>query len=131
MIAASETVSHLGTMVPILPASERQARPLTRLEPDQQREAWREAVDVTHQTVSNVVDSSKNSMLGKFTKTFTPLLYNVWKLANVRRGGDRRSQQTNGPIGPLIAQPEAAEMIAQDKPPNRLLCLLQACKQAT
>lgn len=33
------------TMVGFLPQSERVVRPLTRLEPDQQREAWKQAVD--------------------------------------------------------------------------------------
>lgn len=39
-----------------------------------------EAVGVTQKTVSNAVDSSKNSTLGNFTKTFSPLLYNIWNL---------------------------------------------------
>jgi hypothetical protein len=45
MIAATEVVGNLGTMVPILPENERQARPLTHLEPEQQREAWRQALE--------------------------------------------------------------------------------------
>lgn len=45
IISAAETVSNLGTMVPILPATERQARPLTQLEPAQQVEAWQRAVE--------------------------------------------------------------------------------------
>jgi phage N-6-adenine-methyltransferase len=44
LIAASGVVSNLGTIVPILPTSESQARPLTRLEPEEQREAWQVAV---------------------------------------------------------------------------------------
>lgn len=38
-----ENLGNLGTMVP-KPANERQARPLTKLPPEQQREAWEEAV---------------------------------------------------------------------------------------
>lgn len=45
LISATEAVANLGTVVPILPSSERQARPLTSLEPQQQREAWQRAVD--------------------------------------------------------------------------------------
>lgn len=45
LIAASEAVANLGTTVPILPITESQARPLTRLEPDQRRAAWTEAIE--------------------------------------------------------------------------------------
>lgn len=45
LIAAAETVDNLGTIVPIPPENEAQIRPLTRLEPDQQREAWQRAVE--------------------------------------------------------------------------------------
>lgn len=45
MIAAAEVATNLGTTVPILPATESQARPLTALEPEQQREAWQRAVE--------------------------------------------------------------------------------------
>lgn len=46
VIDAAEAARNLkmSTMVDILPASERQARPLTRLGPPQQREAWENAV---------------------------------------------------------------------------------------
>jgi len=44
-IAAAEVVLNLGTIVPKLPANEAQARPLTHLEPDQQRAAWQQAVE--------------------------------------------------------------------------------------
>ncbi len=45
LIAAAGVIENLGTMVPILPATERQARPLAPLPPEQQREAWRVAVE--------------------------------------------------------------------------------------
>lgn len=44
LISASEVVANLGTRVPILPDNERQARPLAKLEPEQQRTAWEAAV---------------------------------------------------------------------------------------
>lgn len=46
-MAAAETVGNLktGTIVPTLPTTESQARPLTRLDPEQQREVWQAAVD--------------------------------------------------------------------------------------
>jgi hypothetical protein len=47
LMSAAEVLTNLqtGTMVPVLPTTERQARPLTRLEPEEQRAVWREAVD--------------------------------------------------------------------------------------
>jgi phage N-6-adenine-methyltransferase len=45
LIAAAEVATNLGTTVPILPTAERQIRPLTTLEPEQQREAWQRAVE--------------------------------------------------------------------------------------
>ena len=42
LMSAAETVANIqtGTIVPFLPATESQARPLTALDPAQQREAW-------------------------------------------------------------------------------------------
>lgn len=46
LVASVEVVQNLGPMGPIPPpASERQARPLTGLEPEQQREVWARAVE--------------------------------------------------------------------------------------
>ncbi|BAU67553.1 hypothetical protein STA3757_49750 (plasmid) [Stanieria sp. NIES-3757] len=55
LIGAAEVVDNLSgepepkqkrePLVLILPTSERQCRPLTKLEPEQQREIWREAVE--------------------------------------------------------------------------------------
>lgn len=44
MISSAEVVDNVSTMVDILPTSERQVRPLTKLPPDDQRTAWAEAV---------------------------------------------------------------------------------------
>ncbi len=65
LIDAAGAVEHLktGTIVPVLPATESQARPLTQLKPERQREAWQEAVatapggKVTAAHVEKVVDS--------------------------------------------------------------------------
>jgi hypothetical protein len=45
LIVSSDVVANLGTMVPMLPTSERQVRPLSVLEPEQQREAWQRSVE--------------------------------------------------------------------------------------
>lgn len=44
MIEAASVVTNLSTTVDI-PSTERQARPLATLEPEQQREAWKRAVE--------------------------------------------------------------------------------------
>jgi hypothetical protein len=50
-IDAAEVRSNLSTMVDIEPpVSERQTRPLTRLSPDQQRQAWQSAVERAKET---------------------------------------------------------------------------------
>jgi hypothetical protein len=44
-IESARVATALGTIVPTTPATESQARPLTRLEPPQQVEAWKAATD--------------------------------------------------------------------------------------
>jgi hypothetical protein len=48
-IEAAEVRSNLSTIVDTLPMTESQARPLARLEPDQQREAWQQALQRAHE----------------------------------------------------------------------------------
>jgi ParB family chromosome partitioning protein len=50
MIAASETIINLGPIGPILPESESQVRPLTNLEPEIQKEVWKEVVKQSEET---------------------------------------------------------------------------------
>ena len=45
MIAASEVIQNLGTIVPILPTTESQVRPLTKLEPEEQTIVWQRATE--------------------------------------------------------------------------------------
>jgi len=62
IILSAEVVSNLGTIVPILPATESQARPLTSLQPEQQREAWQYVVDnapATGITAEQVIQAAK------------------------------------------------------------------------
>lgn len=40
LMDASEVVEEIGTIVPVSPATESQARPLTKLEPEAQRQVW-------------------------------------------------------------------------------------------
>jgi hypothetical protein len=64
-IAAADVMANVGTMVPNGPASERQVRPLTQLPPEEQADAWQEAVDtapagkVTAKHVAAVVAKRK------------------------------------------------------------------------
>lgn len=61
LVAASEVVDNLGTIVPTLPTNESQVRPLTKLAPEDQPIAWQRAVEtapngkVTGSHVASVV----------------------------------------------------------------------------
>ena len=64
LIAASETISNLGPIGPV-PITESQARPLTSLQPEVQREAWAEVVEthggnITATKVQEVADRWKS-----------------------------------------------------------------------
>jgi len=65
-IQAAMVVENLGTIVPNVPRTESQARPLATLEPEQQREAWKQAVEtapegkITAAHVQSVVDEIQN-----------------------------------------------------------------------
>jgi hypothetical protein len=48
LVMAASVADNLATVTTVtLPVSERQVRPLTALEPEQQREAWKEAVEAS------------------------------------------------------------------------------------
>jgi N6-adenosine-specific RNA methylase IME4 len=47
LVQSAETLMNLTPIGAILPSTESQARPLTALEPDQQREAWRRVIEST------------------------------------------------------------------------------------
>ncbi len=62
LIAAAEVVSILSPIGDTIPQTESQARPLTRLEPEVQREVWRELVEVSSiQTISNWCEAARYS----------------------------------------------------------------------
>lgn len=61
LIAAAEVVQNLGTTVPI-PASERQVRPLTKLEPEQQRQAWKLATAFKPNPTASQVKEAANTI---------------------------------------------------------------------
>ena len=66
MIAAGDTVVNLGPMGPILPATERQARPLTSLEPKIQREAWKEVVHQSQETGKPITAATVQQVANTF-----------------------------------------------------------------
>ena len=76
-ISAYLFVSHLGTMVPSLPANERQARPFTGLNPELQQAAWIEAIrtapnkEVTADHADAVAQKYKNGSQPSGTKAGT------------------------------------------------------------
>jgi len=67
LIAAAQVVDNIGPMGPILPSTERQARELARLEPEEQREVWQELVGrdsaetITAEEIRKAVHVSHNS----------------------------------------------------------------------
>jgi len=84
LIASASVVDSLGTMVPILPTNERQARPLTKLEtPEQQREVWemvietapdgkvtaRHVAGVVALTIAEIKEDKIKKKHGQITKT--------------------------------------------------------------
>ena len=66
MIGASNVINGLSTMVDILPQSERQARPLTSLEPEAQREAWKEVVHQAEQTGQPITAAKVQDVVSTF-----------------------------------------------------------------
>ena len=64
LIASAAVIDNLGTIVPILPTTETQARPLTKLAPAQQVEVWTKVVEtapngkITARYVSTVVSNT-------------------------------------------------------------------------
>jgi hypothetical protein len=50
LIQASEVISNLGAIAPVLPQTESQTRPLTSLEPEIQKEVWKEVVKQSEET---------------------------------------------------------------------------------
>lgn len=66
MIQATEVISNLGTIVPILPQTESQARPLTQLQPEAQREAWKEVVQQAEQTNQPITAAKVQDVVNTF-----------------------------------------------------------------
>jgi hypothetical protein len=63
MIAASETIINLGPIGPILPQSESQIRPLTSLEPEIQKEVWKEVVKQNEETRQPITAAKVQSVV--------------------------------------------------------------------
>jgi hypothetical protein len=63
MIAASETIINLGPIGPILPESESQLRPLTSLEPEIQKEVWKEVVKQSEETRQPITAAKVQSVV--------------------------------------------------------------------
>ncbi len=90
-ISAYLFVSHLGTMVPALPANERQARPFTGLNPELQKTAWREAI----RTAPN----------GEITAEHADAVAKKYKTGSQSSGtkaGTRNAEDTTAPSFPAV-----------------------------
>ncbi len=76
LIDAAAAVNNVSNWTQTVPQTESQARPLTRLEPEVQREVWKEVIaETTHEEITaRVVEEKANStarqfpQLGKSTK---------------------------------------------------------------
>ena len=79
LIGAAETVRNLEsvTTVTLLPSTESQARPLTTLEPEQQREAWQRAVETA--PAGKVTAAHVEAVVAEMTTTAMPKLVTVDK----------------------------------------------------
>jgi len=69
LIQASEVISNLGAMAPILPESERQVRPLTSLEPEIQKEVWKEVVEQSEETRQPITSAKVQSVANEWMIT--------------------------------------------------------------
>lgn len=66
MIASSDVIDNLGTIVPILPNNEGQVRPLTKLEPELQKQAWQEVVIESNQTNEPITAKKVEQVVMKY-----------------------------------------------------------------
>ena len=66
MIAASKAISNLVPIGTILPETESQARPLTKLQPEIQREAWKEVVQQAEQTNQPITAAKVQDVVNTF-----------------------------------------------------------------
>lgn len=86
-INAAMVIENLSPMGDILPTNERQARPLTALEPEQQREAWQKAVESAPDGKPTAAQVAKATV--EFAK---PVVYApVWELE--RKVGEWLAEQ--------------------------------------
>ena len=76
LIASSQVISNLGTTVPIQPISERQARPLTKLEPEQQKEV-RHSILCLHSPWQGRIKKSETGKSGNSHRLLTTRLNEV------------------------------------------------------
>jgi hypothetical protein len=63
LIQASEVISNLGAIAPVLPQTESQTRPLTSLEPEIQKEVWKEVVKQSEETRQPITAAKVQSVV--------------------------------------------------------------------
>jgi len=85
MIASAEVVENIGTTVPA-PQSERQARPLTKLDKEKQAEAWKEVTETT--PAENITSEVVERVADKYKETPTVILSSVPSLIDRCQAGE-------------------------------------------
>lgn len=111
IIQASEIVSNLGAIAPILPQTESQARPLTSLEPEAQREAWKEVVQQSEQTGQPITAAKVQDVVSTFKQA-----KQEYREAREVQRAEQLQKKTEGITIPLdelsrIAQLEKGETV--------------------
>lgn len=111
LIQATETIYNLTPIGVILPQTESQARPLTQLQPEVQREAWKEVVQQAEQTNQPITAAKVQDVVN----TFKQAKQEYREAREVQRAEQlqKKTEGTTVPIDQLerIAKLEAGETV--------------------
>ena len=122
VIAASEATTRVSAMAAIAPTTERVARPLTKLKPDEQVEAWQEVLDtapdgkVTPALVEQVVAKRVPSTSKPKTKTKPRAEAKTDEPVRVESrqpGEDERPTKNGAEVWPFKERKRAAKLLGQ------------------
>lgn len=109
-VAATTAVNNLGTIVPILPTTESQCRPLTYLTtPEQQQEAWKRALEVAEKQGKKVTAKIVEEAVNNVIQENAPEL-DIPDGPDVQDSGESTGSEEDGdPLAGLGTEEESAE----------------------